>query len=103
MREGIRVFLVNPKNTSALAFDGSGLVTRDNSNYSMCTFKSGKRYHCDLSASYNIGARYFLREYKKSIPETEWSELAAKDPGLSKRTTWTLSTLRSLNAHLKAS
>ena len=103
MREGIRVFLVNPKNTSALAFDGSGPVTRDNSNYSMCTFKSGKRYHCDLSASYNIGARYFLREYKKSIPETEWSELAAKDPGLSKRTTWTLSTLRSLNTHIKAS
>ena len=102
-REGIRVFLVNPKNTSALAFDGSGPVTRDNGNHSMCTFKSGKRYHCDLSASYNIGARYFLREYKKSIPETGWSELAAKDPGLSKRTTWTLSTLRSLNALLKAS
>ena len=99
-RAGIRVFIINPKNTSAIAYDGSGKVVRDNGNYSMCTFSTGKRYNCDLSASYNIAARYFLRAYFKSIPATEWSELAAKVPGLSKRTSWTLSTLRSLREYI---
>lgn len=97
-RAGIRTFIISPKGTSMYAFDGSGKVTRDNNNFSICTFANGKRYNCDLSASYNIAARYFLREYKKSIPATEWSELMAKVPGLSKGTTWTLSTLRDLSA-----
>lgn len=92
-RNGIKTFLINPRNTSALAFDGSGKVERDKKNYSMCMFSTGKRYHCDLSASYNIGARYFLRAYFKAMPETEWSGLMAKVPELSKRTSWTLSTL----------
>ncbi|KUJ86657.1 MAG: IS605 family transposase OrfB, partial [Halomonas sp. 54_146] len=26
-------------------------------NYSQCTFSSGKRYHADLNAAYNIAAR----------------------------------------------
>ena len=94
LREGIRVFRINPKGTSMYAYDGSGQVVRDANNYSLCTFASGKRYNADLSASYNIGARYFLRALHKSIPATEWSELEAKVPGLSKRTTWTLDTLR---------
>lgn len=93
-REGIRTFLINPKGTSMYAYDGSGKVSRDKDNYSLCTFANGKRYNCDLSASYNIGARYFLRAYKKSTPETVWSELKAKVPELSKRTTWTLNALR---------
>ena len=94
LREGIRVFRINPKGTSMYAYDGSGQVVRDANNYSLCTFASGKRYNADLSASYNIGARYFLRAQHKSIPATEWSELEAKVPGLSKRTTWTLDALR---------
>lgn len=98
MRYGIRVFLINPKNTSALAFDGSGRVERNWSNDSLCTFKNGKRYHADLNASYNIAARYFIREYKKSMPETAWSECMAKVPALSRRTDCTLSTLRELCA-----
>ena len=65
------------RNTSALAFDGSGPVTRDKTNHSLCTFRNGKQYHCDLSASYNIGARYFIREILKSYPEEERSELEA--------------------------
>ena len=65
-RYGIRVFLVNPKNTSRLAYDGSGEVCRDKDNFSLCTFASGKRYASDLSASYNIGARYFLRAMQKA-------------------------------------
>ena len=95
-RKGIRVFLINPKGTSMYAFDGSGKVVRDEDNYSLCTFQSGKRYDCDLSASYNIAARYFLRAINKSIPEKGWSALQAKVPELSKRTMWTLSTLRSV-------
>jgi hypothetical protein len=42
----------------------------------------------------NIGARYFLRTIKKSIPATEWSQAVAKVPGLAKRTIWTLDTLK---------
>lgn len=95
-REGIRVFIINPKGTSMYAYDGSGKVTRDKDNHSLCTFRNGKRYHADLSASYNIGARYFLRAYRKSMPEKAWSELAAEVPGLSRRTGWTLSTLWAL-------
>jgi hypothetical protein len=49
-----------------------------------------------LSASYNIGARYFIREYQKSIPAKEWSEAVAKEPGLLRRTQSTLATLISL-------
>ena len=93
-REGIRTFLVNPKGTSLYAYDGSGKVTRNRHNYSLCVFSTGKQYHCDLSASYNIGARYFLRAYKKSIPVKEWSQFMAKVPELAKRTNWTLATLR---------
>ena len=101
-REGVRTFLINPKGTSMYAFDGSGKVTRDADNFSLCTFATGKRYHCDLSASYNIGARYFLRAYKKSMSPTAWSEFKAKVPELSKRTTWTLNTLRCLHEAMAA-
>ena len=66
-RCGIRIRRVCAWNTSKLAYDGSGPVARDTDNYSMCTFKTGKRHECDLSASYNIGSRYFLREYEKSF------------------------------------
>lgn len=97
-RYGIRVFLVNPRNTSALAFDGSGPVTRNKGNFSLCMFANGKRYHADLNASYNIAARYFIREYQKSTTETEWSGRTAKVPALSKRTDCTLATLRDLCA-----
>lgn len=100
-RYGIRVFLINPNGTSKYAFDGSGVVVRDKNNYSKCTFKTGKQYNCDLSASYNIGARYFLREIKKSISATVWLEVSAKVPRLLKRTEWTLATLKSLYPKIK--
>ena len=76
-RNGMRISRVCARNTSALAFDGSGPVTRDKTNHSLCTFRNGKQYNCDLSASYNIGARYFIREILKSYPEEERSELEA--------------------------
>ena len=92
-RYGIRVFFISPRNTSALAYDGSGRVLRGADNFSMCTFASGKQYHCDLSASYNICARYFLREMEKAMSFEAWGQLTAKVPELAKRTNCTLSTL----------
>lgn len=71
-RDGMRISRICAWNTSKLAFDGSGRVTRGgNQNYSLCTFRNGKQYNCDLSASYNIGARFFLREYLKAFPDLE--------------------------------
>lgn len=97
---GMRVNRINPKNTSALAFDGSGKVKRDATNYSLCTFVTGKQYNCDLNASYNIGARYFIREIQKTISEKKWSAIVAKVPLLERRTQCTLSSLISLAAVL---
>lgn len=37
----MRFARVNPKNTSALAFDGSGYIKRDKDNASLCTFPTG--------------------------------------------------------------
>lgn len=93
---GIRVNRINAKNTSALAFDGSGYVKRDKNNYSLCTFTTGKHYNSDLNATYNIGARYYIKEIKKSISEKKWADVVAKVPQLSTRTKCTLSTLISL-------
>ena len=101
-RCGIRISHICAWGTSKLAFDGSGEVVRDNDNRALCTFTSGKRYNCDLSASYNIGARYFIRALLNPIPEKERSELLAKVPDAQRRTSNTLSTLHSLNAALRA-
>jgi IS605 OrfB family transposase len=97
-RLGIRVTYICPWNTSRLAFDGSGAVTRDKDNHALCTFATGKRYNCDLSASKNIAARYFIRAIRKSVPVTEWLPIQAKVPELGTRTRCTLSTLISLSA-----
>ena len=99
-RLGMRVSTVCAWDTSALAFDGSGKVIRDKDNYSMCTFQTGKRYNCDLNASYNIGARYYIREILKSLPVKVRLGIEAKVPKCTKRTICTLSTLISLNAEL---
>ncbi|MCD8204406.1 MAG: hypothetical protein LUC16_01060 [Coprobacillus sp.] len=105
---GMRISRVNAWNTSRLAFDGSGFVKRGmymqdglkQYNYSVCVFQNGKTYNCDLNAAYNIGARYFVREILKSLPETARLALEAKVPSAGKRSTSTLSTLFSLNAEL---
>ena len=77
-RNGIRVSTVNPNGTSRYAYDGSGEVERDNDNYSICKFVSGKIYNCDLSASYNIAARYYIRETLKPLDANSRSELETK-------------------------
>lgn len=98
---GIRISRVNARNTSALAYDGSGKVER-NHKKDLATFTMGKVYHADLSASYNIGARYFIRAYQKTTSERKWLSLQAKVPALAKRTSQTLSSFISLNQALEA-
>ena len=71
---GMRISRVCAWGTSKLAYDGSGEVKRgkavsDKTPYDVCRFSSGKWYNCDLSASKNIGARYFLREIATLFPE----------------------------------
>lgn len=109
-RMGMRISRVNAWGTSRLAYDGSGPVERgtylqngvEKYNYSICTFRTGKQYHFDLNATYNIGARYFIREILKSLSERKRLGLEAKVPSASKRSTCTLSTLIRLHAVLAA-
>jgi hypothetical protein len=68
----------------------------------MCTFTSGKRYHCDLSASYNIGARYFVREIYKSLSATMGQRISAEVPECAHRITCTWSTLIRMHAALRS-
>lgn len=104
---GMRVSSVNAWGTSKLAYDGSGKVLRGKdanlSSYSVCRFQTGKVYNCDLSASYNIGARYFIREILKSLPVTVRLDVQAKVPELYKRSTCTWSSLIRLHAVLVSS
>lgn len=105
---GIRISRICAWNTSKLAFDGSGRVERgtylqngkEKYNYSICTFQNGKQYHCDLNASYNIGARYFVRELLKSDSVMRRLPNQTKDSDYGTGTTRTLSTLIRLNADL---
>ena len=107
-RLGIRVSHVCARNTSRLAFDGSGAVRRGNESertggsWSVCEFTTGKVYNCDLNASYNIGARYYIREILREKSERTRSALEAKVPAVSKRSTCTLSDLKDLRAALAA-
>lgn len=107
-RLGMHVSHICAWNTSRLAFDGSGKVKRGaesdktKGKYNLCEFASGKVYNCDLNASYNIGARYLIRELEKTIPATEWQRIVAKVPECAKRSTCTLSSLISLYTELCA-
>ena len=105
-RLGMRISHICAWGTSKFAYDDSGAVLRgkdaDMATYSICKFTNGKIYNCDLSASYNIGARYFIREILKSLDESLRLDIEAKVPRCSKRSTCTLSTLISLNAVLAA-
>jgi IS605 OrfB family transposase len=60
--QGLRVAFIHARGTSSWAYDGSGRVKRDRFNYGRCWFASGKEYDCDLSASYNIAARFFAKQ-----------------------------------------
>lgn len=107
-RLGIRISRICAWNTSRLAYDGSGYVDRgeymqngkEKYNYSICVFQSGKQYHCDLNASYNIGARYFVRELLKSDSVRRRLPSRTQDSDYGKGTTRTLSSLIKLNADI---
>lgn len=103
-RYGMRIGHICAKNTSRLAYDGSGKILRGKDagfkTNEICKFTTGKIYNCDLSASYNIGARYFIRELTKSLDVNSKLRIEAKVPQCCKRSTCTLSTLISLNAEL---
>ena len=100
-RKGMRISRICAWNTSRLAYDGSGIVLRDWRNHSLCAFQTGKRYNCDLSASYNIGARYFIRELLKPLPATERSLLEAKVPPVKRRTSCVYADLRKLHSEME--
>lgn len=96
-RKGIRVSYICAVNTSRLAFDGSGKVLRGKkagfSTCELCRFSNGKIYNCDLSASKNIGARYFIRVFLKSVPAKDLLRIQANVPELCRRTSCVLATL----------
>ena len=103
-RLGMRISRICAWGTSKYAYDGSGTILRGRyggfSTYELCKFSNGKTYNCDLSASYNIGARYFIREILKSLDASSRLVIEAKVPQCTKRSTCTFSTLVSLNAVL---
>ena len=106
-RHALRISRVSARNTSKLAFDGSGIVKRgskvsEDTPYSIVQFISGKLYNADLNASYNIGARYWIRHTLKPISETKRLELEAKVPQVAKRSTSTLSHLIRLRSEIFA-
>ena len=104
-KHGLRVARVNARNTSRLAFDGSGWSKRgreisSDTPYSLMQFTTGKIYNADLNASYNIGARYFIHSLFKTVTATQRLVLEAKVPQATKRSTCTLSHLINLRNEL---
>ena len=96
--KGLRVAHVCAWNTSKLAYDGSGNILRGNkvskdTPYDVCKFKSGKIYNCDLNASYNIGARYIIKELIKVLPD-----IMTKVSDIGSGTSRTLATLWNINS-----
>ena len=104
---GLRIARVNARNTSRLAFDGSGWSKRGREiapeiPYALMEFPNGKTYNADLNASYNIGARYFIRHILKTVTVTQRLALEAKVPQVAKRSTCTLSDLINLRSEFVA-
>lgn len=106
-QHGLRVARVNARNTSRLAFDGSGWSKRGreitpNTPHALMQFPNGKMYNADLNASYNIGARYFIRHLLKTVTATQRLALEVKVPQVAKRSTCTLSHLINLRSDFAA-
>ena len=104
---GLRIARVNARYTSRLAFDGTGLSKRGReiapeTPYAIMEFPTGKVYNADLNASYNIGARYFIKHLLKTVTETQRLALEAKVPRVAKRSTCTLSDLINLRSEFVA-
>ena len=102
---GLRIARVNARYTSRLAFDGTGWSKRGSEitpepPYTLMEFPNGKTYNADLNASYNIGARFFIRHLLKTVTVTQRLALEAKVPRVAKRSTCTLSDLINLRSAL---
>lgn len=101
---GMRVSHVLAAGTSMYAFDGSGKVTRS-PRKDICKFQSvtrkGKEYHADLNASYNIGARFFIKALLLPLPEDVKLFIANDIPEILDRKKQTLDTLLSLIEAMK--
>lgn len=93
---GMRISRVLANGTSKYAYDGTGEVVRSERK-DLCEFSDGKQYHADLNASYNIGARFFIRAIIKPLSEKRRLELEVEAPQILVRTKHTLSTLYELN------
>lgn len=83
------VNFVNPRGTSSYAYDGSGKLKRSSTSYELALFGTGKQYNCDLSASYNIGARFIYKLMSRNGSQ----DLQGKNSCKSPRSRVTLSTL----------
>lgn len=94
-----RMAFVPPRGTSSNAYDGSGKVKRDKSNYSIARFPGGKVYNADLNATYNISARYFLRDNNLLTHRDTGQTSLGRNPSGVPRTPETLSLLWHANAH----
>ncbi|MDJ0573242.1 MAG: transposase [Pleurocapsa sp. MO_192.B19] len=77
---GEKIVFVNPRGTSSYAYDGSGKLKRSKSNYELAVFASGKQYNCDLSASYNIGARFILKLLGGNSPQDDDGRSTSSSP-----------------------
>ena len=77
---GGTVGFVNPRGTSSYAYDGSGKLARSSTNYELAVFSTGKQYNCDLSASYNIGARFILRLLGRNSPQDDDGKSTSSSP-----------------------
>ncbi len=77
---GGKVAFVNPRGTSSSAYDGSGKLRRNSKNYELAVFASGKQYNCDLSASYNIGARFIHRLMSRNGSQDLQGKSSCKSP-----------------------
>ena len=79
---GGKTEFVYARGTSSWAYDGSGKIKRSKSNYSRATFASGKQYNADLSAAYNIAARYIAYKLKLTRRNDGQMSGGKSSPGL---------------------
>ena len=93
---------VNKPQSASTAVDKSSESKNDKKNAKEDKYNGGKRYHCDLSASYNIGARYFIRGILKTLDSETRQHIQAKVPECAHGSTCCLNTLISLNAELRS-
>ena len=77
---GGSVGFVNPRGTSSYAYDGSGKLKRNSRNYEIAVFTSGKQYNCDLSASYNIGARFIYQLMSRNGSQDQQGQNSCLSP-----------------------